>query len=51
MRKKAKLITEGNCSRDGAPYRKQAGLWVCSKCGEMRPLEYEGNPYYSRLVS
>ena len=50
MKKSRKFITEGNCSFDGAPYRKKAGLWVCSKCGKMRPLEYENNPYYSGLV-
>lgn len=53
MAKKSKrkpiFTTDGNCPRDGNPYRKKAGLWVCPKCGNMRSLDYEPNPYYSRL--
>lgn len=37
------------CPYDGNAYRLKAGLWVCPKCGHMRPLAYDSNPYYSGL--
>lgn len=40
---------EGNCPYDGSPYKREAGLHRCPKCGHMRPLEYERNPYYGTL--
>lgn len=46
---KRPLLSDGNCQRCGHPLARKAGLHVCPKCGHTRSLDYEANPYYSRL--
>lgn len=46
---KRKFFTDSNCQLCGSPYERKAGLHVCPKCGHMRSLDYEANPYYSRI--